>query len=100
MKFLQESSVVVYPEYVTLKRDRYCKGHLTFFRSSITLKVYKKESDFIPLTFEWKTVDLISIESRWLEPVSLKFQFILLCISVLFMLNFCEILSSPYWLFS
>ncbi|KAI3715869.1 hypothetical protein L6452_22857 [Arctium lappa] len=62
-----DSSIVLYPEYVTYGRNCYRKAHLTFFPSTIKLDVLEKEGQMGSLNFEWKTVDLISIESRWLD---------------------------------
>ncbi|XP_071713900.1 probable ubiquitin-like-specific protease 2B isoform X2 [Rutidosis leptorrhynchoides] len=61
------SCVVLYPNYVTYGQNRYRKAQLTFYNSIITLSV-TEEGAKGSLNFEWKTVDLISIESRWLDP--------------------------------
>ncbi|XP_076932766.1 putative ubiquitin-like-specific protease 2B [Bidens hawaiensis] len=62
----KESSVVVNPERVTYGRSCYANAQLTFFCSSIKLDV-SEEGATGCFTFEWKTENLISIESRWLE---------------------------------
>ncbi|XP_076954885.1 putative ubiquitin-like-specific protease 2B isoform X2 [Bidens hawaiensis] len=62
----KESSVVVNPECVTYGRSCYANAQLTFFCSSIKLDV-SEEGATGCFTFEWKTENLISIESRWLE---------------------------------
>ncbi|KAI7727773.1 hypothetical protein M8C21_018404 [Ambrosia artemisiifolia] len=64
----KESSVVVSLECITYGRNCYSKAQLTFFRSSIKLDV-SEEGAIGCLTFEWKTLNLISIESRWLDPL-------------------------------
>ncbi|KAF5786732.1 putative Ulp1 peptidase [Helianthus annuus] len=63
----KESSVVVCPECVTYGRSCYSTAQLTFFRTSIKLDV-SEEGATGCLTFEWKTLNLVSIESRWLDP--------------------------------
>ncbi|XP_076931061.1 putative ubiquitin-like-specific protease 2B [Bidens hawaiensis] len=62
----KESSVVVNPDCVTFGRSCYANAQLTFFCSSIKLDV-SEEGATGCFTFEWKTENLISIESRWLE---------------------------------
>ncbi|KAI3525543.1 hypothetical protein L1887_04402 [Cichorium endivia] len=64
-----ESGVVVNPTYVECGKNCYWKAKLTFYGSSIKLDVSEKEESMSSLTFEWKIVDLICIESRWLEPL-------------------------------
>ncbi|KAK9071066.1 hypothetical protein SSX86_009634 [Deinandra increscens subsp. villosa] len=64
----EESSVVVYPECVTYGRSCFSKAKLTFFRSSIKLDV-SEEGAIGCLTFEWKTQNILSIESRELDPL-------------------------------
>ncbi|KAI3803797.1 hypothetical protein L1987_31959 [Smallanthus sonchifolius] len=63
----KKSSVVVCPESVTYGRSCYTNAQLTFFCSSIKLDV-SEEGATGCLTFEWKTLNLISIESQWLDP--------------------------------
>ncbi|KAK1417593.1 hypothetical protein QVD17_26723 [Tagetes erecta] len=65
---VKESSVVVFPECVTYGRSCYSKARLTFFCSSVKLDI-SEEGATGCLTFEWKTLNLISIESRWLDPL-------------------------------
>lgn len=62
-----ESSVVVLPDSVTYGRNYYSKGQLTFFCSFIRIDVSEEGAEGT-LTFGPKTVDLICIESRWLDP--------------------------------
>ncbi|KAJ9538054.1 hypothetical protein OSB04_030787 [Centaurea solstitialis] len=65
-----DSSVVVNPKYVRYGGTCYQAAHLTFFPSSIKLDVLEEEGPMGTLTFEWKIVDLISIESRWLDHLT------------------------------
>ncbi|KAL8188961.1 hypothetical protein R6Q57_029481 [Mikania cordata] len=63
----EESSVVVLPECVAYGKCFYSNARLTFFCSTIKLYI-SEEGATGCLTFEWKTLDLISIQSRWLDP--------------------------------
>lgn len=75
---LQEPSVVLHPKYTTYEGNCYWSAKLTFLPSSIKLNVSEEEAPMGPLTYEWKTVDLICIESKWLDPVSSELRFIVL----------------------
>lgn len=61
-----ESCVVLYPKFVTYGKNCYRKAQLTFYSSVISLSVTEEGAKGC-LTFEWKTLDLISIESQWLD---------------------------------
>ncbi|CAH1426158.1 unnamed protein product [Lactuca virosa] len=63
-----EPSVVLHPKYTTYEGNCYWSAKLTFLPSSIKLDVSEEEAPVGPLTYEWKTVDLICIESKWLDP--------------------------------
>lgn len=67
---LQGPSVVVYPEHVTYGGNCYQYAKLLFFCSFGRLYVSEKAGAMEYLILEWKTVDIISIESRWSDTVS------------------------------
>nr|XP_043624678.1 probable ubiquitin-like-specific protease 2B isoform X2 [Erigeron canadensis] len=63
----REPSVVIYPECVRNGKSCYQKAQMSFSRNFIRLGV-TEDGATGSLTFEWKTVDLISIESQWSDP--------------------------------